>query len=119
MSGHADTLMMGRWTERAEGLRGSGQSSYLGSSFAVARLVAVPWRAYREIADPMLREAILDFFWDTATGGNAQSAGTASRLASIVSSLEEHEPDRGRRTRIREIAARLWQAAPQGGSIPF
>ena len=92
---------------RAEALRGSGSSSYLGGSFQVAKLVGVPWRAYREIEDPALRDAILDFFDDASSGRTAASARTAARLGSVVRSLEQRETDPERLARIRSIAGRL------------
>ena len=103
---------------RAEERRGSGSSSYLAGSFQVARLAGVPWRAYREIEAPDLREAILDFFADAASGSKPASARTASRLGSIVRSLEQHETDTGRLARIRSIAGSL--AVQAGGAdAPF
>lgn len=92
---------------RAEALRESGDAAYLGGSFRVARLVAVPWRAYREIEEPALREAILDFFADVASGEKPASARTAARLATTVESLVRGEADPVRRERIRAIVVRL------------
>ena len=103
---------------RAERLRGSGDSSYLGGSFQVAKLVGVPWRAYREIEEPALRDAILDFFADAASGRKPASAGTASRLGSIVQSLEQRENDPERLARIRGIYGRLAVQAG-AGAPPF
>ena len=92
---------------RAERLRGSGDSAYLGGSMQVAKLAAVPWRAYREIHDASLRDAILDFFADAARGEKPGSASTNARLAAIVESLEKRETNAARRERIRRIATRL------------
>ncbi len=103
---------------RAEDQRGSGGSAYLGGSFRVAKLVAVPWRAYREIHDTRLRDAILDFFADAARGDKPASLGTSSRLARIVASLGEREPDPARQARIRAIARELRGARPESPA-PF
>ena len=103
--------------DRAEALRHSGDAEYLGGSFRVARLVAVPWRAYREVESAELRDAILDFFADTASAGKPSAARTAGRIAAIVASLEKREKDPVRRERIRAIAASL--AAETGGHAPF
>ncbi len=92
---------------RAEALRGSGNTAYLGGSMQVAKLAGVPWRAYREIQEPALRGAILDFFADAAGGEKPGTARTNARLASIVDSLAKHEQDPARQTRIREIVQRL------------
>jgi hypothetical protein len=96
---------------RAEALRGSGNTAYLGGSMQVAKLAGVPWRAYREIQEPALRGAILDFFADAAGGEKPGTARTNARLASIVDSLAKHEQDPSRQTRIREIVQRLAASA--------
>ena len=90
---------------RAEGTRGG--STYLASSFGAAKLVAVPWRAYGEIQDGRLRDAILDFFADVANGEKRRSRRTAARLVQIVSSLEKKEENPVRLERIQSIAERL------------
>lgn len=87
---------------RAEATRGRGLD-YLGHSFRSAHLLAVPWKAYGLIADPRLRDAILDFFDDAARGGKLASERTAPRLAAIVASLEGKESDPARRERIRAL----------------
>jgi len=84
---------------------------YLGNSFRAAKLVAVPWRAYREVSEPALRDAILDFFSDAGSGDKPKSAGTAPRLARIVASLAAKEPDPVRRARIEAIARDLGSGA--------
>lgn len=86
---------------RAETLR--GKLAYLGASFRSAHLLAIPWRAYGEIEDPALRDAILSFFEDAASGEKLGSAATASRLGPVVASLERKESDAGRRSRIRAL----------------
>ncbi len=95
---------------RAE--EGRGSFGYLDDSFRVARLVAVPWRAYREIETSRLREAILDFFEDTASGEKRAASRTAARLASVVESLEKNETDPARLARIRGIVTRLAALRP-------
>lgn len=84
-----------------------GGSRYLADSFRAAKLLAVPWRAYGEISDPALRDAILDFFEDAATGEKLAARETAGRLVSIIESLERKEPDPERRERMRRVRARI------------
>lgn len=91
---------------RAEAQRGEG-FGFLSQSFRSAVLVAVPWRAYGEIEDPGLRDAILDFFEDAGRGEKLGSAATAPRLARVVTSLAKKETDPARSERIRSIAASL------------
>lgn len=90
---------------RGEAQRGS--LGFISSGFRAAKIAAVPWRAYGDIVDPRLRDAILDFYEDAATGEKLGSAATGARLAPIVASLERKEPEAGRRARIQAIAARL------------
>ncbi|MFQ5514097.1 MAG: hypothetical protein ACE5FG_06615 [Myxococcota bacterium] len=90
---------------RAEARR--GEIAYLGHSFQTAKLAAVPWSAYGRVRDEALRNAILDFFEDIASGGKLDSGRTASRLSRTVSSLEKKESDATRRARIRRIAEAL------------
>jgi hypothetical protein len=90
---------------RAQALRGSPR--YLTHSFQAAKLLAIPWRAYGEIQEHALREAILDFFEDAARGGKLEAATTAGRLGPIVRSLERKEADPKRLARIRALAARI------------
>jgi hypothetical protein len=80
---------------------------YLGNSFRAAHLAAVPWKAYGQVDDPGLRDAILDFFADVGSGEKAGTGHTAYRLAGIVESLEKKEDDPGRADRIQRIAAEL------------
>ncbi len=96
---------------RAEMLRDSGTSAYLGGSMQVARLVAVPWRAYREIENGALRDAILDFFADAASGAKPGSSSTNARLVLVVESLEKQETDAERQARIRAIVESLAASA--------
>jgi hypothetical protein len=89
-----------------------GGPGYFDDSFRAAKLLAVPWRAYGEVADPALRDAIVDFFEDAASGEKLETAGTAARLGPIVASLEAKEDDPKRRVRIRALARRLQATSP-------
>jgi hypothetical protein len=89
---------------RAESDRGGDR--YFADSFRAARLLALPWRAYSEARDPRLRDAILDFFEDAATGEKLMARNTAGRIAPIVESLERKESDPARRKRIRKLTER-------------
>ena len=84
-----------------------GGPTYFADSFRAAKLLAVPWRAYGEIDDGCLRNAILDFFEDAGTGGKLGTAATAPRLARIVASLEKKEDNAARSARIRGLSAQL------------
>ncbi len=90
---------------RAQVMRGGRH--YLTNSFRAAKLLAVPWRAYGEVQDAALRDAILDFFEDAASGEKLESASTAGRLGRIVASLERKEADAARRARIQELVRRI------------
>lgn len=96
---------------RAEAERGKG-IAYLGLSQNAAKLLAIPWRAYSEVDDPALRDAILDFFEDAGSGEKRSTAATAPRLIRIVSSLDGKEDDPARRQRIHEIAAEIEARQP-------
>jgi hypothetical protein len=100
---------------RSEVFRERRDLAFLGSGIRVAHLVAVPWRAYGEIHDARLRDAILDFFEDVSQGEKLGSAATRGRLARVVASLEKKETDPARLARIREIAAQL---AAESGEPP-
>jgi hypothetical protein len=89
-----------------------GGPGYFDDSFRAAKLLAVPWRAYGEVADPALRDAIIDFFEDAASGERRHTAATAARLGPIMASLEEKEDDPGRRARLRALAESLGGAQP-------
>jgi hypothetical protein len=97
---------------RGEASRGAGDVGFLSAGFRSAKLVALPWRAYGEVADPGLRDAILDFFEDAGTGGKLGAAATSGRLARIVASLAPKEADPARRARIEALAARLAEHSP-------
>lgn len=86
--------------------RGDG-SHYFSDSFRAAKLLSVPWRAYADIEDPALREAIIDFFEDVARGGKRHAADTAPRVLRTIESLAAKEPDPVRRGRIERVAAAL------------
>jgi hypothetical protein len=90
---------------RAEQRR--GELVYLTHSFQAARLLAVPWRAYGEIEEGALRDAILDFFEDSASGEKLATRRTAGRLTKVVASFEKKESDPARLARIRALVERL------------
>jgi hypothetical protein len=92
---------------RGEALRGSGDLGLLSAGFRTARLAAIPWRAYGEIEDPVLRDAILDFFEDAGTSPKLGASATAGRLSRIVADLADKEADPARRARIEALAERL------------
>ena len=92
---------------RSELSRGGTGMGFLTGGFRSAHLLAVPWRAYGEIEDPRLRDAILDFYEDAGTGGKLGASATAGRLVRIVESLAAKEPDAGRRQRIETLTARV------------
>ena len=102
---HAVAIGYSELNYRAE--RDRGGELYLRDSFRAAHLLAVPWRAYSEIEDPALRDAILDFFEDAASGEKLGSAATAPRLTRIVASLEKKEPNPARAARIRRLVASI------------
>ena len=84
-----------------------GGSRYLSDSFRAAKLLAVPWRAYGEVEDPRVREAILDFFEDAATGEKLSARETAGRIRPIVAALERKESDPERQRRIQLLLRRM------------
>jgi len=84
-----------------------GGPGYFDDSFRAAKLLGVPWKAYGLVAEPALRNAILDFFEDAGSGEKLETATTAPRLARIVASLEPKETDPARRERIRSLARSL------------
>ena len=90
-----------------------GGPGYFDNSFRAAKLLGLPWKAYGLVADPALRDAILDFFEDAGSGEKLETANTAPRLARIVASLEAKESDPGRRERIRSLALALEAAPPR------
>ena len=83
-----------------------------------AHLLAIPWRAYGEVQDGALRDAILDFFEDAGSGEKLGTAATAPRLASIVASLEPKEQNPERRARIQRLASRFEALDPAGRERP-
>ncbi len=92
---------------RSESSRDGAGVAFLTGGFRSAHLLAVPWRAYGEIEDPRLRDAILDFYEDAGTGSKLGASATAGRLVRIVGSLASKEPDDGRRQRIETLSAHL------------
>jgi hypothetical protein len=94
-----------------EQFRKSGDIRFMTSGFRTAGLMAIPWRAYGEIPDIALRNAILDFFQDVASGSKPGTSATAGRVARIVADLERKESDPIRRARIDKIVGDLRAAA--------
>jgi len=92
---------------RSEAMRDAPGMGFLSAGFRSAHLLAVPWRAYGEIDDPSLRDAILEFFEDAGTGDKLGASGTAGRLSRVVASLAEKEEDPARRRRILELVDRI------------
>ncbi|MGI9430573.1 MAG: hypothetical protein ACR2PQ_00065 [Myxococcota bacterium] len=85
----------------------AGGVGFLTSGFRAAHLLGVPWRAYGEIEDAALRDAILDFFEDAASGTKLATARTVGRLEGIVGSLAPKEPDPDRAQRIEALVAEI------------
>lgn len=92
---------------RSETFRDEAGLGFLSGGFRTAKLLAVPWRAYGEIEDPRLRDAILDFYEDAGTSAKLGASATAGRLMGIVGSLAAKEPDHRRRRRIEALAGRI------------
>ena len=84
-----------------------GGPNYLADSHRAAKLLAVPWRAYSEIADAVLRDAILDFFADIARGQKRLAARTAPRVKTTVAALARKEDDPERLARIAAMVELL------------
>jgi len=97
---------------RSEAAREDAGVGFLTGAYRAAHLLAIPWRAYGEIEDPRLRDAILDFYEDAGTGEKLGAAATAGRLARIVASLAPKETDAARRERILALTARLEALIP-------
>jgi hypothetical protein len=91
---------------------------FLTAGFRAAKIVGVPWRAYGDVSDPQLRDAILDFFADVASGEKLATQRTRGRIVPIVASLESKEPDPGRRERILSIHHALEKAEASAESEP-
>lgn len=87
-----------------------GGERFFADSFRAAKLLAVPWRAYGEIDDTRLRDAILDFFEDAGTGDKLLARETAARIEPIAASLEAKESDPARRERIARLRTRILTA---------
>jgi hypothetical protein len=102
---HAVALAYFELNARAQADKGG--DLYLADSFRAAKVVAIPWRAYGEISDAGLRDAILDFFEDAAFGGKPGTRETAPRLERIVGSLAKKETEPGRSARIQAIEGRI------------
>lgn len=99
---------------------GERGSPYFADSFRTAKLIAVPSRAYGEILDPKLRDAILDFFADISEAQQPGNRRSRVGLARTVASLENKEPNPERKARIRQIVAGLGgaQARSASGDAP-
>ncbi len=80
---------------------------YFADSFRAAKLLSIPWRAYASLEDPLLRDAVLDFYEDIGRGGKRDAATTAPRITRTVESLEKKETDPARLARIRALGERL------------
>jgi hypothetical protein len=107
---HALAIAYYEYNYQAESDRGG--DLYLANSMLTARIVAVPWRAYGEVHHAGLRDAMLDFFEDAASGEKLGSATTAPRLARIVGSLAKKEDDPARHARIERIAREIEERSP-------
>ena len=96
----------------------SGGVGFLTSGFRAAHLLGVPWRAYGEIEDAALRDAILEFFEDAASGTKLATQRTVGRLEHIVASLlpKEDDPERSARIEalVRDIRSRAADQAGRG-----
>jgi hypothetical protein len=92
---------------RSEVARDSAGMGFLSGGFRAAHLLAIPWRAYGEISDSGLRDAVLDFYEDAGTGTKLGASATMGRLAAIVRSLSAKEQDPGRRNRIEALTRKL------------
>ena len=88
----------------------SNESHRNACSFQSAKLLAVPWRAYGEIDDAALRDAILDFFEDIARGEKQLAARTAPRVKTTVAALTRKETDPVRLARIKAMVEILTAA---------
>jgi hypothetical protein len=85
----------------------TGGQHYFADSFRATKLLSIPWRAYADIDDARLRDAILDFYEDIARGEKRDAAASAPRITRTVVSLEKKETDPTRLARIHGLAARL------------
>jgi hypothetical protein len=108
---HALAIAYYEYNYQAESNRGG--DLYLANSMLTARIVAVPWRAYGEVHHAGLRDAMLDFFEDAASGQKLGSASTAPRLARIVGSLAKKEDDPVRHARIERIRSEIVARTPE------
>ena len=99
---------------RGEAARLGGSTTsvgFLSAGFRAAHLLGVPWRAYGDIEDGRLRDAILDFFSDAASGTKLSTARTVGRLEKIVASLLPKEDDPARAARIDELVLEIHESA--------
>jgi hypothetical protein len=86
---------------------------FLTAGFRAAHLLGIPWRAYGDIEDAELRDAILDFFTDAASGTKLATARTVGRLERIVGSLAAKEDDPQRSARIEHLVGEIQESAAQ------
>jgi hypothetical protein len=84
-----------------------GGATYLADSFRATKLLSIPWRAYGDVRDPALRQAILDFYADIANGRKLYASETAPRILGLVGSLAKKEDDPSRLTTIRALEEKL------------
>jgi hypothetical protein len=103
---------------RSESSRDGQGMEFLTAGFRAAKILGVPWRAYGDVSDPQLRDAILDFFADVASGEKLATERTRGRIVRIVASLESKEPDPARRERILSILHTLEEAEASAESEP-
>jgi hypothetical protein len=103
---------------RSESSRNGQGMEFRTAGFRAAKIVGVPWRAYGDVSDPQLRDAILDFFADVASGEKLATQRTRGRIVPIVASLESKEPDPVRRERILSILHSLGETDASTESEP-
>jgi hypothetical protein len=65
--------------------------------------MAVPWRAYGEVADPRLRSSILDFYEDMLLGNKPGLRAARGRFTPTVESLLKWETEPELRARIEGL----------------
>ena len=103
---------------RGEQVRQSGSLAFMSEGFRTAHLAAVPWRAYGEIRDGALRDAILDFFEDATRSEKLGARATGGRLVGLVQSFEAKESDPSRLRRISVLLHQLESTAPPRPAAP-
>ena len=91
---------------RAERERHTGSGRFLTANLRATQVLAVSWRAYRDIEVRALRSAILDFYEDVLLGRKAGLEAARGRFVPMVASFAEHEPDPALRARIDALVER-------------